>query len=294
MENILPENIPDNLGEIRERLRMRVEHLTDQGSSKMNEDEMLLGRRRFGVFDGAGSLLGGYTDEEGKTGGYLAAHIAEEAFRDESRTLAETVASANEKIKSAMEAKGVDTNQKENVWATTLAIVDIDLDGKKFQWEQIADSLILVIYKDGSHKMLINDDYDHDSEVLTKWKGLADAGETDLRPQIENDLAALFRNRNVEYGVLNGEPAALRFLKSGSESLNNVAHILIFTDGFFMPKENPQAEDDFETMTRIFLEQGLEGVKRYVRDIEDSDPQCLRYPRYKKHDDIAAIDISFE
>jgi hypothetical protein len=60
-----------------------------------------------------------------------------------------------------------------------------------------------------------------------------------------------------------------------------------------LPKENPEDQDDFNRFVEIFLEGGLERVKNYVRDLEKTDPECWKYPRYKQYDDIAAISISF-
>lgn len=283
----------DPRGDVRERLR--VEQITEQGEGKMNEDTMLTGARRFGVFDGS-TGLDGYVDAAGRTGGYLASHLAEEVFREESRPLAEAVEEANKKIASAMEKEGTDTSRKENRWASGFAVVDVDLEAKEFHWTQIMDALILVIYKDGSHKMLVRGDYNHDRNLLTRWKELVDAGATDageIRRRLWDETIALRRTQSIGYGALNGEPEALRFVQTGRESLENVAHILVFTDGLMIPKENPRAEDDFNTMTRVFLERGFEGLKRYVRELEESDPQCVRYIRYKRHDDVAAVAISF-
>ncbi|HII16026.1 MAG TPA: hypothetical protein HA362_06970 [Nanoarchaeota archaeon] len=60
-----------------------------------------------------------------------------------------------------------------------------------------------------------------------------------------------------------------------------------------MPKENPEAPDDFGKFVDIFLDKGLQGVKDYVRSLEASDPKCWKYTRSKQYDDIAAIAVSF-
>ena len=98
---------------------------------------------------------------------------------------------------------------------------------------------------------------------------------------------------NITHGTLTGEPEALNFLKTGRESLEKIKHILLFTDGILLPKEDPKSPDDFATFTHLFLKGGLKELKNYVRKIEKSDPYCWKYPRYKQYDDITAVAITF-
>lgn len=270
---------------------MKIEHLLVQGSGKMNEDALFTGERRFGVFDGATSF-NGFADEFGRTGGHLASTIANAVFEKSTRSLAETAAIANEKIGEIMAMAGINRKVKEDLWCSTMAVVEIADDAKSFSWAQMTDSLILVINRDGTHRLLVAD-YDHDLETSMKWKELADQGVTNLKEVLHDQFVKVRRASNVAYGVLNGEPEAMKFLNIGEESLESVAHILVFTDGFIPPKEDPSAPDDFDAVVRAFQSGGLEAVKSYVRELEDGDPGCVKMPRYKKSDDIAAIAISF-
>jgi len=43
----------------------------------------------------------------------------------------------------------------------------------------------------------------------------------------------------------------------------------------------------------LACERGLDGLRDHVRSQEAADPDMKRYPRFKKHDDIAAIAIHF-
>ena len=70
--------------------------------------------------------------------------------------------------------------------------------------------------------------------------------------------------------------------------------MLVFTDGLIIPKEDPHAVDDFSTTVKLFQEGGLQKVRDYIRQVENTDPNCWKYPRYKKSDDIAALAISFQ
>src|SRR5258708_25410417 len=271
--------------------KMHLDHLLDKGVGKINEDAILRGKNRFGVFDGASSL-DAYTDEEGRTGGYLAANIVRDTFENSDLPIRETAIVANRKIAEAMAAKGIDASRKESSWCSTLAVVEIDLARKQFEWVQIADSLIVVIAKDGTPRALVQD-YDHDRSVMVQWKALAANHTNDIPSKLQDRILDLPTTSNVAYGVLNGDSNAEKFLRTGRESLENTTHILLFSDGLIFPKKDPRADDDFSLIAELFRQGGLKRVRDTILGIEASDPNCWEYPRYKKSDDIAAVAISF-
>ncbi len=266
---------------------MKIGFVVDEGSSK--EDAHLIGENIFGVFDGFDGL-NKYVGKDGKTGGLIAATIAMDAFSKNDKNLKELAMEANRRIKEKLSECNIDTGERRNVWGTNFAVVRIK-DGS-FEWMQIADSLILAIYKDDSFKMLVGD-YDHDREVLQIWKELAGERKENIRELIEAPLTEARDKMNIAYGVLNGEEKAVDFIQSGVEELEGVKHILLFTDGIIMPKEDPAQEDDWGVFVKLFLDGGLENVRDYVRNLEKNDPKCWKYPRYKRYDDITAISISF-
>jgi hypothetical protein len=96
---------------------------------------------------------------------------------------------------------------------------------------------------------------------------------------------------NITYGVLNGEKTAEAFLSQGEEPLDRVAHVLIFTDGLSIPRPEPGPRKDFTGLVKTYLKLGLEGLKQMIRTQEEKDPHCLICPRFKCHDDIAAIAV---
>lgn len=263
---------------------MKIDYVFERGTS--NEDAYLIKDNIFGVFDGFGR--DDYRDKNRKSGGLIAAEIARDTFLQNNKSLSLLAADANKKIKEKFNL----LNFKDNPWSVVWAVVRVNKD--YFEWAQLADSLILVIYKNKSFKLLI-DDYDLDGRLLPLWKELAD--------KKEKNILEIFKARNVfkkfrdeenkTFGILNGQKEALSFIKSGKENLNNIEHILLFTDGIFLPKEDPKKEDDWNLFVELFLEGGLKKIKDYVRNIEKDDPYCWKYPRFKQHDDITAISISF-
>ena len=80
-------------------------------------------------------------------------------------SLIELTKKANEVVKAKMKELYIDMSDKLNVFCTTAAVIKLNLEENNFDWVQFDDSLILVIYEDGKHKLLVKD-YDHDKETF--------------------------------------------------------------------------------------------------------------------------------
>jgi len=267
---------------------MKIGFIFDESSSK--EDLYLIKDNLFVVFDGFNSL-DKFVDRDGRTGGLIAATIAKNEFSKNDKSLKELTARANKKIKERMLALNIDINKKNSLWGVVLTAVRIK--DNSFEWAQIGDSLILVIYKDYSFKLPVKD-YNHDKEVLNLWKELGEQKKENIRELIDKGpLIELRGKMNKTYGVLNGEEEAISFLHVEEENLQDIKHILLFTDGLIIPKENPLEDDDWGLFVKLFLEGGIENIKKFIRNLQKNDPKCWKYPRYKQYDDIAAISISF-
>ena len=179
-----------------------------------------------------------------------------------------------------------------NRWSTTASIVRVYED--HFEWANIGNSSILVINEDETYN-LISPYKNHDLEVLQLVKDLDKDKINNLwkyQPFVDASIE-LQNNRNITYGVLDGSKEAESFISEGVVSLENIRHILLLTDGCYIPQQNLSNDEDFSTLTNIFLEDGIKGLKNYVRDLENSDPKLEKYPRFKKSDDLTMIAISF-
>jgi serine/threonine protein phosphatase PrpC len=263
--------------------------LFHQGSGKQNEDQLLVNDPVFAVFDGATSLTP-YTNEKGESGGYLASSIAKETCSTWNGSLKSRFIEANNRIDQAMHAAGIDTSDSVNRWGTSAVAVQIREN--EVEWAQIGDSLLIVSYKDGSHRLFV-EGYDHDQPTFEEWMRLKADGKQritweDVLPMIQN----IRRQTNSTFGMLNGDPRAEQFIHSDTFPLTGVTDILLFTDGLFFPKENPLAEDDWDAFIAEYKQNGLDGVQEYVRSREIADSYCQKYPRLKQHDDIGAIAMS--
>jgi hypothetical protein len=99
------------------------------------------------------------------------------------------------------------------------------------------------------------------------------------------------RRMNIDYGVLNGEPEALDFVRSGTITLAGVSAVLLYTDGLAVPDASTGQSHAPDLLSRLFIEGGLQAVRDHVRILQENDPHCCIYPRFKVCDDISAIAV---
>lgn len=266
-----------------------IQKIYNKGSGKINEDEILLKDNVFGVFDGMTNLVG-FVNQEGKTGGKLAVEIARQVFLEDKRPLKELAILANRQIRDGMKKAGVNLLSKEAQWSTMVAIVRIK-DGEA-DFFQIGDCLILAIHKDGNYKLL-TEYRDHDLKTMTLWKELAEKKVKNIWDRLKSQIDKVRKEANINYGCLNGDEVAVKFFNFGKIGLKNVKSLVLFTDGLIIPKENPQSAEDWSLFIETYQKTGLKGLLNYIRSLEKSDPNCWKYPRFKQHDDVAAIGIDF-
>jgi hypothetical protein len=271
-------------------MKFLIEKVYSKGIGKINEDELLIKDNVFGVFDGVGSLVK-FLNKKGKTGGKIAAEIAKNTFSKRSKTLEILAIETNNLIKEEMKKNKINTRRKEVVWGTCASVVRIH---EKFaEFFQIGDSLILTINKKGKSK-LITKYYDQDKETMILWKRLGSKKAKEKFSKLQKQIADIRKTANKNYGLLNGDSKAIKFFNTGKFSLKNIRNIIIFTDGLLIPKEEPKRKEDWNHFSRIYNKSGLKSLLRYVRSIENKDPDCYIYPRFKKHDDVAAIAIKIK
>jgi hypothetical protein len=264
-----------------------VETLLEKGSGELNEDVLLEEGDLFGVFDGATSLEKACLPT-GLTGGLLAAQIAADAFRQGGQDLYRCAENANCRIDEAIRRNNISRNNRHLRWSTSAAIVRVG--AHHFDYCQTGDSLILMIHEDGGHRQL-TPETDHDRETLDLWKKSDPSSDATIHDILSDQIREVRLQMNKSYGVLNGEPEAMHFLNHGREDLAGVSAILLFTDGLFIPREHPQQPGDWDSFVRLYRQGGLGKIRDHVRSLQRHDPQCRKYPRFKPHDDIAAIAV---
>lgn len=268
---------------------LHVTQLSKHGVRSLNEDTVLVDETRtlFGIFDGASSLVP-YVSQEGKTGAYIASHLAAKAFKESRQDLLSTIALANQAINAAHNEAKIDVRQNVNRFSTTAAVVRVHQDSAELL--QIGDSVIILIYKDGTTNLPLGY-HDHDLEVMKKWRKLADKGTKNIRQIVADDVIELRESSNVTYGTLNGDETVKQFSQTATIPLEGVATILILSDGMFIPKSDPTEPEDWDYCAELYQKGGLNKIYETVRKLEKSDPNLVKYPRYKLHDDASGIAI---
>jgi len=264
-----------------------VETLLEQGSGELNEDVLLAADDLFGVFDGATSL-----DERkfdgGRTGGLLAAQLAAKTIREGQGSLAYLAAQANRRIRSAFLSENDPMAERHRLWSTSLAVIRPADD--HMEYCQIGDAMILVVLEDGGFR-LVTPELDIDRQTLHLWQEAEKSSTATIQDLLADQILRVRLQMNVSYGVLNGEPAATQFLRHGYHDLRGASDILLFTDGLFLPKENPLADEDWQGLVNLYRCGGLQAVRQHIRRLQFDDARCRKFPRFKQHDDIAAVAI---
>ena len=267
----------------------KVSYITDQGVGRLNEDQYTVNAKNgvYAVFDGA-SAIDGYLTDDDKTGAFLASETAAKLFSQDVSDLQKTILEANHAIDRLQTDHKIDKLDKLHRFCTTVAAVK--LSANHIEIASLGDSVVLLFGNNG--ELLHKDPYhDHDQPIMRKWRKLADHGKTNIRQLINDDLYKLRRQSNISYGVLNGEDEAAKFIKYEKINACGAVLILLLTDGMFVPKKDPTVGENWGELYKIYKQGGLKKILKTVRKLENSDPDLLIYPRYKKHDDATGIAI---
>lgn len=272
---------------------MTIASLCEIGIRALNEDVAFVDENRglFAVFDGASSL-DNYISDSGKTGGYIASHTAADVFRSGSGSTLKTLFSeANNRLEQLHKDAGIDTSDAIHRFGTTVAAAWLHEDTVELL--QCADSVAIIIDKDGKASAPLGY-HDQDLSEMLEWQRLAKSGLKidEIRPIVRPMTITKRRQVNEAYGTMNGDPRAGKFASHTTIATNDIKHILLLTDGMYIPKEDPAAEEDWQQYADIFLHGGLKELFDTVRSLENSDPDVTRYPRYKPHDDASGVAIS--
>lgn len=268
-------------------LSPEVTSLYEKGSGELNEDILLRQDGLYGVFDGATSLDKARFGE-GLTGGLLAAQTAAETFRLSTAHPVLAAQLANRHIELALKEQGIALTERHRLWSTSMAVVRLADD--HFDYCQTGDSLILLIHRDGSHRLL-TPEIDIDRETLQCWRDADPAAPQAIHDLLAEQISRVRLGMNRTYGVLNGEPAALNFLCHGRQETSGISDILLFTDGLFLPRSDLHQAHDWQGFVDLYRNGGLDAIRQEVRHRQRQDPAGKIYPRFKCHDDIAALAI---
>ncbi|WP_236561162.1 protein phosphatase 2C domain-containing protein [Pontibacillus sp. HMF3514] len=281
---------------------MKIETITYKGVGELNEDSLILNDdiSLYGVADGVSSLVP-FKSDDNLTGGYIASNEVKKYFEHvhHSTHLSQDLFMINQNIREKMEAYGIDMVKKEKLWGTAVAMVKISERGVEFI--QTGDCMILVVYQDDHVRPLTHLQTEHlENKALNRWIELVQNGvnaREDLMNEVKDILISNRMKSNTPegYGVLNGEESAIDYTEYGEINKVGLKHLILMTDGLFLPLESvPANENYWDYVAQRILQKGLKKYANELMELEESDPECLKYPRFKKSDDKAGLVITFK
>lgn len=97
------------------------------------------------------------------------------------------------------------------------------------------------------------------------------------------------KNRTPETWLLGVEPEAAEHLNGFVVECSRSAHILLMTDGLSAYVDKYALGSDEDLFSAALSGDGLAGVLKAVREQEQADVDCVRFPRYKRSDDASGI-----
>lgn len=278
----------------------KFQTITQQGIGSLNEDAIIFNHTAaiYGVLDGVSSLVP-YVNRNNETGGFIAANLVKDYFESLTHTanLKDDVTKINTLLRDKMMEEDIDVGKKEELWGTALAIVRLQVDG--VEYIQTGDCMILAIYEDGEVRPLTRTQVSHlEAVAFATWRdGIARGLKTQAELH-ETVIDTLMKNRYLSnsvggYGVLNGDEDVVRFLEYGKINSTCLKHIILLTDGMFLPTSIASGQGSYWT----YVAENIlnKGMAQYIKDLialEESDPECVRYVRFKKSDDKTAVLVS--
>jgi serine/threonine protein phosphatase PrpC len=279
---------------------MKIECISIAGSGRMNEDAYVINQEQhvFAVVDGVSSLQSSaqQTDAE-KTSGAKAAELVKHKLEaiDGETLLTASLVDANEALREKMLEAKVDLEKKEELWGAAAAVVRV-LD-RHIEYAQTGDCMIFAVYTNDTVRALTHPQVQHlESRAFAKWEEGISQGLSTREALIASCRGLLEENRYFAntpggYGVLNGDPACHDYLEYGRINRSDVKALVLLTDGLFMLRPHDGAEPRWEETVLPIVHKGLQRYTDELLALENSDPECTRYVRFKKSDDKTGIYI---
>lgn len=280
---------------------MKLECISIKGSSKLNEDTYVTQQAShlFAVVDGVSSLVP-YEEEGGQTGGAIAAELVRrhlEALPGDV-SLHDALIVANDRLRDRMRESQIDLTKKEALWGAACAVVRVG--EAHLEYAQTGDCMIFAVYADDTVRPLTHPQVSHlEKRAFAKWEeGIAHGLKTrsELLGQctdilIQNRYQA---NEPGGYGVLNGDAACQEFIEHGRINRIEIKALVLLTDGLFLPRPCGGAEPNWEETVLPIVHKGLQRYTDELLTLENNDPECTTFVRFKKSDDKTGIVLYLE
>lgn len=279
-------------------------------TGRRNEDAFITledERKLVGFIDDGGTALSTITSAPTEAfDGYFAATTSLEGIRKNFATRASAkslLIAANNEIGETLKRKKIDPDKTDSEFLPTCggaSVILIDKRHDETQISQIGDTAVLVIFKNGKVETAIKPSINNEdikayklARKLCSAKGLNIAEALNFN-EVTNMLILGRHKENIlnGYGSLNGKGFAARYINSKMYKTSDISRIVAFTDGAFPPTYEFDGEPEWKSVAKDVVDLGLEQYfLEKVYKIKESDPELLKYPRFKKHDDASILEI---
>lgn len=276
---------------------MKIECISLAGSGTMNEDAYVINQdqRVFAVIDGVSSLKTGM--QAGRTSGARAAELVKRRLEamDGEEQLTACLVDANDALREEMVLNEVDLKKKEDLWGAAAAVVRVQ--DEHIEYAQTGDCMIFAVYADDTVRPLTYPQVHHLERIaFAKWEEGISRGLSTREALIASCRSILADNRyqaNMRggYGVINGDPACSQYIEYGKINRIDMKAMVLLTDGLFMPRAYGGADPCWEDTVLPIVHKGLQRYTDELLGLENSDPECTKYVRFKKSDDKTGIYI---
>ena len=165
--------------------------------------------------------------------------------------------------------------------------------GNELECSRLGDCIYTLKMKDRSY---ITDDLTHlndlDDEALRLMVELRDSKTQQDRKGELMDI--LRKNRKLMndkngYWILDLSGEGIDHISTVRYPLKDVDGFSVYSDGMVQAYDTLDMVDSYERLYELSREIGLKELGRRIFEIQDSDPDCVRYPRFKIHDDTSGI-----
>jgi hypothetical protein len=164
--------------------------------------------------------------------------------------------------------------------------------GSRWHAVRLGDCRLLAEDRNGFRRIVdfANDEFDHwiTAEAQRfRSDGLSDIEEISARLQPELFANRRRRNRPGGYGVIAADRACLAFVEH--MTVVDPQSALMTSDGFFRLVDHYNEMSERELLARASGNAEIAALYDRLRAIEQSDPDCRKFPRFKPADDASAI-----
>jgi hypothetical protein len=199
--------------------------------------------------------------------------------------------------------------------AAVATVAVVDTEAKTLTYGHIGDTALLVCYPDGHVEIPTENQVrsNSGSALFVAIKEVAGQGLTMLEVVQHPLIQALNRDQRIYHnyvdeqgkttphlstGVINGLPELADYIKTGMISLDRASAVILASDGFFLPDNPLNPQDDLLGQTRkmwaTIHQHGAAQYLQLLRAEEYADTNREKYPRLKLHDDATGIVLTLD